>query len=51
VKALPRGHYRRSSRPAEACYYRLRSPVKPITLTELAGLPKSEAAIKAVVRD
>ena len=37
--------------PAEVGYYRLRPPVKPITLAELAGLPKSEAAIKAVVRD
>lgn len=36
--------------PAEVGYYRLRPPVKPITLGELAALPKSEAAIKAVVR-
>ncbi len=36
--------------PAEAGHYRLRPPVKPITLGELAALPKSEAAIKAVVR-
>ncbi len=36
--------------PSEVGYYRLRPPVKPITLAELAGLPKDEAAIKAVVR-
>jgi len=36
--------------PAEVGYYRLRPPVKPITLAELAGLPKTEAAVKAVVR-
>jgi bacterioferritin-associated ferredoxin len=31
-------------------YYRLRPPVKPITLAELAQLPAGEAATKAVVR-
>ena len=31
-------------------YYRLRPPVKPITVAELAALPKSEDAVKAVVR-
>jgi bacterioferritin-associated ferredoxin len=31
-------------------YYRLRPPVKPITVAELASLPKPEAAVKAVVR-
>jgi NADPH-dependent 2,4-dienoyl-CoA reductase/sulfur reductase-like enzyme len=36
--------------PEEVGYYRLRPPIKPITLAELAALPKSEAAIKAVVR-
>lgn len=36
--------------PAEIGYYRLRPPVKPVTLGELAALPHSEAAIKAVVR-
>jgi NADPH-dependent 2,4-dienoyl-CoA reductase/sulfur reductase-like enzyme len=36
--------------PAEVGYYRLRPPVKPITLGELAALPKSEAATKAVIR-
>jgi thioredoxin reductase len=36
--------------PQEVGYYRLRPPVKPITLAELARLPKDEAAQKAVVR-
>jgi NADPH-dependent 2,4-dienoyl-CoA reductase/sulfur reductase-like enzyme len=36
--------------PDEVGYYRLRPPVKPITLAELAAMPKDEAAIKAVVR-
>jgi NADPH-dependent 2,4-dienoyl-CoA reductase/sulfur reductase-like enzyme len=36
--------------PAEVGYYRLRPPVKPVTLAELAALPKTEAARKAVVR-
>ncbi|PZN98161.1 MAG: FAD/NAD(P)-binding oxidoreductase [Hyphomicrobiales bacterium] len=36
--------------PADTGYYRLRPPVKPITLAELAALPPSEAAVKAVVR-
>ncbi len=36
--------------PEEVGYYRLRPPVKPITLAELAALPKSDAAVKAVVR-
>ena len=31
-------------------YFRLRPPVKPITVDELASLPQSEAAVKAVVR-
>ena len=34
----------------EVGYYRLRPPVKPITVAELAALPKTEAAVKAVVR-
>lgn len=37
--------------PGEAGYYRLRPPVKPVTLGELAGLPASNAAMKAVARD
>jgi hypothetical protein len=36
--------------PDEIGYYRLRPPVKPITLAELASLPADEAATKAVVR-
>ena len=36
--------------PREVGYYRIRPPVKPITVGELAALPKSEAAVKAVVR-
>jgi len=36
--------------PQKIGYYRLRPPVKPITLAELAALPKSEAAVAAVVR-
>jgi NADPH-dependent 2,4-dienoyl-CoA reductase/sulfur reductase-like enzyme len=34
----------------EIGYYRLRAPVKPITLAELAAMPKAEADIQAVVR-
>jgi NADPH-dependent 2,4-dienoyl-CoA reductase/sulfur reductase-like enzyme len=40
----------RRSTPAEVGYYRLRPPVKPITLSELASLPISEAERKAVER-
>lgn len=40
----------RGKTPQEIGYYRLRAPVKPIMLSELASLPKSEEAIKAVVR-
>jgi NADPH-dependent 2,4-dienoyl-CoA reductase/sulfur reductase-like enzyme len=36
--------------PRDVGSYRLRPPVKPVTLAELAALPKSEAATKAVVR-
>ena len=36
--------------PAEVGYYRLRPPVKPITLGELASLPISDAERKAVER-
>jgi hypothetical protein len=35
--------------PAEVGYYRLRPPVKPITLAELASLPKREDEIDAVL--
>ncbi|MXQ12231.1 NAD(P)/FAD-dependent oxidoreductase [Microvirga makkahensis] len=40
----------RGKTPEEIGYYRLRAPVKPITLSELASLPKDESATKAVVR-
>lgn len=36
--------------PAEVGYYRLRPPVKPVSLAEIASLEKSDAAVKAVVR-
>jgi thioredoxin reductase/bacterioferritin-associated ferredoxin len=36
--------------PAEVGHYRLRPPVKPITLGELATLPRDAAAEKAVLR-
>jgi bacterioferritin-associated ferredoxin len=40
----------RGKSPEEIGYYRLRAPIKPITLAELASLPKTEAATAAVVR-
>jgi NADPH-dependent 2,4-dienoyl-CoA reductase/sulfur reductase-like enzyme len=40
----------RGKTPQEIGYYRLRAPVKPITLAELAAVPKNEADVKAVVR-
>ncbi|MBV8753916.1 MAG: FAD-dependent oxidoreductase [Hyphomicrobiales bacterium] len=36
--------------PQEVGYYRLRPPVKPITLGELASLPKNETALRSVAR-
>ena len=36
--------------PQEVGYYRIRPPVKPITLAELAQLPKNEAALRSVAR-
>ena len=36
--------------PQEVGYYRLRPPVKPITLAELASLPKDETALRSVAR-
>ena len=36
--------------PQEVGYYRLRPPVKPITLGELASLPKNQAALRSVAR-
>jgi len=40
----------RAKTPEEIGYYRLRAPVKPIMLSELARLPKTDEATKAVVR-
>jgi NADPH-dependent 2,4-dienoyl-CoA reductase/sulfur reductase-like enzyme len=40
----------RETSPAEVGYWRLRPPVKPITLGELASLPIAEAERKAVER-
>jgi thioredoxin reductase len=40
----------RGKSPQEIGYYRLRAPVKPITLAELAAVPKTEADVHAVVR-
>jgi thioredoxin reductase len=37
--------------PADAGYFRLRWPVKPITVAELAALPTSRDAERAVARD
>jgi NADPH-dependent 2,4-dienoyl-CoA reductase/sulfur reductase-like enzyme len=36
--------------PADVGHYHIRPPVKPITLSELAGLPKPDTAVAAVVR-
>ena len=36
---------------AEIGYYRLRPPVKPITLAEIASLPTDHDAVKAVARE
>jgi hypothetical protein len=36
--------------PSAVGYFRLRPPVKPITLGELASLPKPPAAVHAVER-
>ena len=40
----------RGSSPAQVGYYRLRPPVKPITLAALASMPTDESSVKAVVR-
>lgn len=40
----------RGKSPDEIGYYRIRPPVKPVALSELAALPKSDEAVKAVVR-
>jgi hypothetical protein len=36
--------------PAEIGHYRLRTPIKPVTVAEMASLPFGEQADKAVVR-
>lgn len=40
----------RGTSPAKVGYYRLRPPVKPITLAALAAMPTDDEAVKAVVR-
>ena len=35
---------------AEIGTYRLRPPFKPITVAEIASLPQTEAAVRAVIR-
>jgi len=35
--------------PGDVGYYSLRPPIKPVALKEFAALPKSDAAIQAVV--
>jgi len=40
----------RGMTPEEIGYYRLRAPVKPISLAEIASIPPDDEAIKAVVR-
>ena len=40
----------RGTTPQAVGYYRLRSPIKPIPLAELAAMPATEAATAAVVR-
>lgn len=37
--------------PSDVGYYRLRSPVKPLTLAELASMPREESDVKAVYRN
>jgi hypothetical protein len=40
----------RGKTPDEIGYYRLRAPVKPVTLAEIASIPQDDAAIASVVR-
>jgi NADPH-dependent 2,4-dienoyl-CoA reductase/sulfur reductase-like enzyme len=40
----------RSVAPQEVGFYRVRAPVKPVTLAEVARLPKNEAALRSVAR-
>lgn len=41
----------RAKPPEEIGYYRLRSPVKPVTIDEIASIPPDDEAIAAVVRE
>jgi NADPH-dependent 2,4-dienoyl-CoA reductase/sulfur reductase-like enzyme len=36
--------------PADVGYFRLRAPIKPITLGELAAMPQTETSVAAVIR-
>jgi len=36
--------------PASIGYFRLRSPIKPVTLGELAAMPQSKESVAAVLR-
>jgi hypothetical protein len=40
----------RGTTPEAVGYYRLRAPVKPVTLAELASLKQSETEIRTVAR-
>lgn len=40
----------RGTTPAEVGYFRLRTPVRPVTLAQLASLPRTEAERRAVER-
>jgi bacterioferritin-associated ferredoxin len=40
----------RNATPGETGHYRLRFPIKPITLGELASMPQTDASVDAVVR-
>lgn len=41
----------RGKTPEEIGYYRLRTPVKPVSLAEIASIPPDDAAIGAVIRE
>lgn len=41
----------RGIRASEVGYYRLRPPIKPITLAELASMPRAEKDVEAVYQD
>jgi NADPH-dependent 2,4-dienoyl-CoA reductase/sulfur reductase-like enzyme len=36
--------------PADVGYFRLRAPIKPITMAELAAVPQTETSVAAVIR-